>query len=286
MNKPMSFTKSRKFQNLISKIIAYVVLIFACIIVLAPFSIIIATSFKTLSDAVKVPFTFYEGYLDFTSYKAILADKDLWVGLKNTLIIVCPIMFTGVFFSALSAYAFSKLRFKAKKVMFAVLLGSMMLPGVITMTPAYLIYDMIGWTDSFLPLMIPNMLGTASCTFYLTQYFKGVPDELMEAAKVDGLGNFGIFIRIMLPLSLPALVAQILLWFISGYNDYFGPMLYLNSKKKYTLQLILNLMVNPDGSWPKIMSACIVIMVPILLLYLVFQKYFIKGITLSSGKED
>ena len=195
-------------------------------------------------------------------------------------------MFTGVFFSALSAYAFSKLRFKAKKVMFAVLLGSMMLPGVFTMTPAYLIYDMIGWTDSFLPLMIPNMLGTASCTFYLTQYFKGVPDELMEAAKVDGLGNFGIFIRIMLPLSLPALVAQILLWFISGYNDYFGPMLYLNSKKKYTLQLILNLMVNPDGSWPKIMSGCIVIMVPILLLYLVFQKYFIKGITLSSGKED
>ena len=286
MNKPMSFTKSRKFQNLVSKIIAYVVLIFACIIVLAPFSIIIATSFKTLSDAVKVPFTFYEGYLDFTSYKDILADKDLWVGLKNTLIIVCPIMFTGVFFSALSAYAFSKLRFKAKKVMFAVLLGSMMLPGVITMTPAYLIYDMIGWTDSFLPLMIPNMLGTASCTFYLTQYFKGVPDELMEAAKVDGLGNFGIFIRIMLPLSLPALVAQILLWFISGYNDYFGPMLYLNSKKKYTLQLILNLMVNPDGSWPKIMSGCIVIMVPILLLYLVFQKYFIKGITLSSGKED
>lgn len=286
MNKPMSFTKSRKFQNLVSKIIAYVVLIFACIIVLAPFSIIVATSFKTLSDAVKVPFTFYEGYLDFTSYKDILADKDLWVGLKNTLIIVCPIMFTGVFFSALSAYAFSKLRFKAKKVMFAVLLGSMMLPGVITMTPAYLIYDMIGWTDSFLPLMIPNMLGTASCTFYLTQYFKGVPDELMEAAKVDGLGNFGIFIRIMLPLSLPALVAQILLWFISGYNDYFGPMLYLNSKKKYTLQLILNLMVNPDGSWPKIMSGCIVIMVPILLLYLVFQKYFIKGITLSSGKED
>ena len=282
-----SFARSKKRQDLTSKSLAYVVLIIACLLVIAPFTIVIATSFKTYQDSVKIPFSFYMGYLDTSSYKEIITDKDLWNGLMNTLIIVVPIMFTGVFFSALSAFAFAKLRFRNKKLMFTVLLGSMMLPGIITMTPAYLIYDMIGWTDTFLPLMIPNMLGTAACTFYLTQYFKGIPDELVEAAKVDGLGNFGIFIRIFLPLSMPALIAQIMLWFISGYNDYFGPMLYLNTKEKYTLQLILSLMTGSAQSrWPKVMSACIVIMTPILLLYLFFQKYFIKGITLSSGKED
>ena len=282
-----SFGKSKKRQEMTSKSLAYIVLIIACILVIAPFTIIISTSFKTYQDSVKIPFSFYMGYLEFESYKEIITDKDLWNGLRNTLIVVVPIMFTGVFFSSLSAFAFAKLRFKNKKVMFSILLGSMMLPGIITMTPAYLIYDMIGWTDTFLPLMIPNMLGTAACTFYLTQYFKGIPDELVEAAKVDGLGNFGIFMRIFLPLSMPALIAQIMLWFISGYNDYFGPMLYLNTKEKYTLQLILSLMTGRAQSrWPKVMSACIVIMTPILLLYLFFQKYFIKGITLSSGKED
>ena len=178
--------------------------------------------------------------------------------------------------------------------MFAILLGSMMLPGIITMTPAFFIYDLLGWINNidnpalaFLPLMLPNLLGTASCTFYLTQYFKGIPDELIEAAKMDGLGNFGIFTKIFLPLSLPALIAQILLWFIAGYNDYLGPLLYIGDEQYYTLQLVLKLTAgNADTNLPKVMAACVVVMAPILILYLVFQEYFLKGIALSSGKED
>lgn len=297
-----SFKLSRKRRELTTKILSYIILGFAVLMVLAPFSIVIALSFQSHSQAVNPPFRFFEGPFGWNeflvafeeSYAEFIGDESVWNGLLNTLIIVVPIMFTGVFFSALSAFSFSKLKFKSKKIMFAILLGSMMLPGIITMTPAFFIYDLLGWINNidnpalaFLPLMLPNLLGTASCTFYLTQYFKGIPDELIEAAKMDGLGNFGIFTKIFLPLSLPALIAQILLWFIAGYNDYLGPLLYIGDEQYYTLQLVLKLTAgNADTNLPKVMAACVVVMAPILILYLVFQEYFLKGIALSSGKED
>lgn len=297
-----SFVISRKQREKISQILSYIVLSFAVLLVLLPFGIVVSLSLQSHSQAVNPPFKFFEGpftletlILAFKeSYLSFLEQKAVWKGLLNTLIIVVPIMFSGVFFSALSAFSFAKLRFKNKKIMFAVLLGSMMLPGIITMTPAFFIYDLLGWINNidkpvlaFLPLMLPNLLGTASCTFYLTQYYKGVPDELIEAARIDGLGNFGIFIKIFLPLSIPALIAQLLLWFIAGYNDYLGPMLYIGDEQFFTLQLILKLTSdNAYTNLPKVMAACVAVMIPILVLYLVFQEYFLKGISLSSGKED
>ena len=297
-----SFRRSRTRQERIVKILSYSILLIAVLLVLAPFAIVLALSFQSHSQAVNPPFRFFEEPLGLDSfliafnesYAEFIGDKSVWNGLVNTLIIVVPIMFSGVFFSALSAYSFAKLRFKNKKIMFAILLGSMMLPGIITMTPAFFIYDLLGWINNidqpvlaYLPLMLPNLLGTAACTFYLTQYFKGIPDELIEAARVDGLGNFGIFTKIFLPLSLPALIAQILLWFIAGYNDYLGPLLYIGDEQYFTLQLVLKLTSgNADTNLPKVMAACVIVMAPILLLYLVFQEYFLKGISLSSGKED
>ena len=263
----------------------YLVLILMCLTVLFPFAIVISTSLKTYADSVKVPFTFNPGYVDWSAYKAVLESESLWKGLGNTLFVVLPIMVIGVFTSALSAYAFAKIRFKAKNIMFAVLMFSMMLPGVITMTPAYVIYDTIGWTDTYLPLMIPNAFGTAACVFYLRQFFSGIPTELIEAGKMDGLSNFGVFMRIMLPLAKPALTAQMILWFIAGYNDYFGPMLYLNSEDKYTLQLVLKLMAgSSESNWPKVMACCIVTMVPLLVMYFAAQKKFVEGITMTGLK--
>ena len=300
MSKSLTYTRRR--QERTSQSLSYIILCIAVLLVLLPFGIILALSFQSHSQAVNPPFRFFEGELGLNefltafkeSYSEFIGDKSVWNGLKNTLIIVVPIMFSGVLFSALSAFAFAKLRFKSKKIMFAILLGSMMLPGIITMTPAFFIYDSLGWINNidnpalaFLPLMLPNLLGTASCTFYLTQYFKGIPDELIEAARVDGLGNFGIFTKIFLPLSLPALIAQILLWFIAGYNDYLGPLLYIGDEQYFTLQLVLKLTSgNADTNLPKVMAACVIVMAPILLLYLIFQEYFLKGISLSSGKED
>lgn len=273
------------FKNMGKKTSMYFVLILMCFLVLFPFAIVISTSLKTYADSVKVPFTFNPGYIDWSAYKAVLESEALWKGLSNTLFVVLPIMVIGVLTSALSAYAFAKIRFKAKNLMFAILMFSMMIPGVITMTPAYVIYDSIGWTNTYLPLMVPNAFGTAACVFYLRQFFAGIPTELIEAGKMDGLSNFGVFTKIMLPLAKPALTAQMILWFIAGYNDYFGPMLYLNTEDKYTLQLVLKLMAgSSESNWPKVMACCIVTMVPLLVIYFVAQKKFVEGITMTGLK--
>lgn len=278
--------KAKRRKISAGNIAAYTLLVIACVCVLFPFSVIVSTSLKTFQDSVKIPFTFFPGYITLESYGSVFTTPSVWSGLGNTLFVVVPIMFIGVFTSALSAYAFAKIRFRSKGLMFGILMFSMMMPGVITMTPAYVIYDNIYWTDTYLPLMIPNAFGTAACVFYLRQFFHGIPNELMEAAELDGLGRFGVFIRIMLPLSVPALVAQIILWFIAGYNDYFGPMLYLDSESKYTLQLVLKLMTgSAESNWPKIMACCVVTMVPILVIYFVAQKQFIEGIVMTGLKD-
>lgn len=278
--------KKRKVKFKLEILLTYFFLILTCIVILLPFSIVISTSFKTYADSVKIPFKFYMGYINFEAYKTVILNPNLWNGLKNTLIIVLPIMVIGVLTSSLAAFAFAKIKFKLNKLMFTILLLSMMLPGVITMTPAYVIYDTIGWVDTFLPLMIPNAFGTAACVFYLRQYFKTIPNELLEAAEIDGLSKFGVFVRIVLPLSKPAIIAQMLLWLIAGYNDYLGPMLYLNTRELYTLQLELNLMTgSAESFWPNIMASSIVIMMPMLILYFVAQKAFVEGIVMTGMKD-
>ena len=153
------------------------------------------------------------------------------------------------------------------------------------LTPAYLIYDALNWVDTPLPLMIPGMFGSATCVFFMRQFYAGIPDSLIEAAKLDGMGYFKIFWKIMVPLSVPALFAQGILGFIGGYNDYFGPYLYLHEPKWYTLQIFLT---EFSGSYsskiPTIMAGSIVALIPALLIYVVAQKYFIEGIATSGMK--
>ena len=187
--------------------------------------------------------------------------------------------------AALAAFAFAKLEYKSKNVLFAILLGTMMIPGTITLIPSYVIFDKIGWVDTFLPLMIPAMLGGASCVFFLRQFYFSIPNDLMDAAKIDGLGNFGIFFSIMLPLSMPALIAQLVLAFVSSYNAYLGPLLYLQSPEKYTLQIALQFFKGTyTTDWAVVMAGATVSLIPTLALYLFGQKYFIEGIATSGMK--
>ena len=206
-------------------------------------------------------------------------------GFMNTLMIVLPPTILGLFCSAMSAYAFAKLRFKGKNVLFSALLMTMMIPGTIMLTPSYLIYNLLGWVDTPLPLMIPGMFGAATCVFFMRQFYAGIPTSLIEAAKLDGMGYFKIFWKIMVPLSVPALLAQGILGFIGGYNDYFGPYLYLQSPQWYTLQIALN---SFQGTYsrniPAMMAGALIALIPTLVIYIVAQKYFIEGIATSGMK--
>lgn len=259
--------------------------------ILVPFYIIFVTSFKTEAEVNEALFSwfpmkgiYFGGYAKV--FETLPGTTSIFRGFFNTLWIIIPPTFMGLMTSAFSAYAFAKLKFRGKNILFALLLATMMIPGIVTMVPAYVIYDNIHWTDTPLPLMIPGMFGAAACVFYLRQFFMGIPSETLEAARLDGLGYFGMFFKMMLPLSVPALIAQGVLGFVGGYNDYFGPLLYLQGASEYTtLQLALAKIANSyNGQWNIIMASTVVALLPTLAIYLVAQRYFIEGIAVSGLK--
>ena len=290
----LTASKMTKIRKIVSLTLIYTAPVLFAIWILAPFSMVIITSFKTRKEASDPVFHFFpekwsfDGYKEVFTYTSGVDDSEIPVMLKgflNTLIIVLPPTIIGLFVSAMSAYAFAKLRFKGKNVFFSALLLTMMIPGTIMLTPSYLIYDMLGWVDTPLPLMLPGMFGAATCVFFMRQFYAGIPTSLVEAAKLDGMGYFKIFWKIMVPLSVPALFAQGILGFIGGYNDYFGPYLYLHEPEWYTLQLAL---ASFKGTYsyniPTVMAGALVALIPALVIYIVAQKYFIEGIATSGMK--
>lgn len=292
-NEKLKMAKKAKVQRIVNKTLIYTVLVIFALWILLPFSIVITTSFKSLNEAIDPEFSFFPKNFTLESYVKVFtytssSDNVLPVmlqGFLNTLFIVIPPTVFGLFFSSMSAYAFAKLRFKGKNALFSILLATMMIPGTIMLTPSYVIYDMIGWVDTPLPLMIPGAFGAATCVFFMRQFYAGIPTELIEAAKLDGMGYFKIFWKIMVPLSVPALFAQGLLGFIGGYNDYFGPYLYLQGDRWTTLQLALTTFQGAYSSdTPTIMAGALIALIPTLVIYIVAQKYFIEGIATSGMK--
>ena len=287
--------KKSKAKRIGGRVCVYAVLILYAIVIIFPFSIIILTSFKTWQDASSLTFEWIpeggfvlDGYRQVFTYRGNMdnALPTLIQSFLNTLMYILPPTLIGLFASSISAYAFSKLRFRAKGIMYSLLLATMMIPGTITIAPQFSIYDAIGWVDTPLPLMIPGMFGAAACVFFMRQFFSGIPDSIIEAAKLDGVGFIGIFFKIMVPLSVPALLAQGLLGFIGGYNDYFGPLIYLQSSDLYNLQVALKVFASTYADEPNVgMAGTVAALVPTLIIYFVAQDYFIEGIAASGIKQ-
>lgn len=279
--------------RIVAKIFIYLFLILFTLVILVPFYIVVINSVKT-DDEVMFgnKFTWWpkQGFR-FDTYKAVFemetASVSVIRGFINTMWVVLPPTVIGLLASSLSAYAFAKLRFRGKNIIFSILITTMMIPGVVTLAPSYFIYDNLMWVGTPLPLMIPGMFGAAACVFFMRQFFFGIPTDLLESAKLDGLGYFRSFFKIMVPLAMPALIAQGVLGFLGGYNDYMGPLLYLLGEKElYTLQIALAFFGadNILTSRPTVLAGAMVALVPTLVLYVVAQRYFIEGIATSGMK--
>lgn len=285
-----------KAASISGKVAVYAFLVLYAILILLPFLIVFLTSIKSAAAVQKNSFKIipddgftFAAYGEVFRYNQIRSNHfpQMIRGFLNTLMYVIPPTVIGLFTSSLSAYAFSKLRFRAKKWMYSLMLGTMMIPGTIMIVSQYSLYDAIYWTETPLPLMIPGMFGAAACVFFMRQFFTGIPDSIIEAAKLDGLGFLGIFFRIMVPLSVPALLAQGILGFVGGYNDYLGPLMYIHDADLKTLQIVLRTLVGErGGDEPNVtMAAAVVAMIPTLLIYFFAQKYFIDGIVTSGLKQ-
>ena len=199
---------------------------------------------------------------------------------------VVPFTIAGLFMSGLAAFAYSKMRFRLKKLLYAVLLSSMMLPTVVMTIPSYIMYDTIGWSGTPLPLIIPGLFGNVATIFFLRQFFSGIPGDIVDAAKIDGLGYFSIYARIVLPLAKPAFLAQGVFLIVSGYNNYLGPLLYLTDPKLATIQLIVNQFSSSYlNNYPVQCAVALVALTPLIVIYAFLQKFFIEGIAATGLKE-
>ena len=282
--------------RIIAAVIAMAVLIFFACWYIIPFYAMIITSFKaTDAIATAVPFIWFpspdqlsaDAYGKvFTTYTIFLTGESMVLsGLKNTLIIAIPVTVVGIFSSGLSAFSFAKINFKFTRPLFGLLLLSMMMPGIILLIPSYMLYSELGLLNTFFPLMAPAMFGSAAGVFFLRQYFFGIPNELIDAAKVDGLNYLGIFFRVMLPLSIPALLAQAILGFIACYNDYLNPLIYCTEETMYTLQVALQMFSSSNSlNLPVVLAGSILAMIPCVLIYFFAQRYFVQGIVMSGLK--
>lgn len=202
----------------------------------------------------------------------------------NTTIITVLSVFGGVMTSMMAGYALARLRFRGRKALFYIFVGSMLLPGVIGIIPLFQLFRNINWYDTWLPLIVPAFLGGNPLFIFLArQYFLAIPYSIDEAAKVDGAGHFRIFTQVMLPMTKPAWVAMAILAFQGSWNDYLNPLVYINSSEKWTLALGMSSFVSsfagqtPD--WFKYMATNLLYMLPPLIVFFVAQKYFIQGLT-------
>ncbi|MCC7231286.1 MAG: carbohydrate ABC transporter permease [Fimbriimonadaceae bacterium] len=203
----------------------------------------------------------------------------------NTVIVTVSIVLGQLFVSSLAAYGFARFRFRGREAVFAVFLASMMFAGPVTQIPVYLMVRSFGWLDSYAALIVPG-LSSAFNVFLLRQAFLAIPKELDEAAKLDGAGYFRIYWRVLMPLAKPSLATAAAFTFFGAWTDFFWPMLTTNSTEMRTLEVGLSIFKNSYGAanWPLQMTAAVIVMLPLLLVFVFCQRYFVKGVMLGSLK--
>lgn len=210
-----------------------------------------------------------------------------WRFFANTFILVIPTVFFTLISCTVVAYGFARFKFRFKKLLFAVLLATMMLPNTVIIIPRYLLFNKFHWIDSYLPFYIPALLGCYPFfTYQLVQFMRGIPRELDEAAYIDGCGTFRTLVSIMAPLLKPALFSAGLLQFIWTYNDYFNTLIYVNSTSKFPVSLAMRMTLDAESvvEWGKVMAMACLVVLPLIVLFFSAQKYFVEGITAGSVK--
>lgn len=277
----------RKRTN-IANLIIFIIVLIGAFICMYPLFWMLGTSLKTLTDAYRNPTSIFPGEWTFENYINIWSEAPMLRGLLNSILISVTVVVIGMFTAALAAFAFAKLDFPGKNMAFMFLLVTNMVPFAAIMLPQFVVFKAMGLLNGPLGVIIPKMIGGAITIFFLRQFLYGVPDSVIEAAKLDGAGFFRIFVSIVFPMIAPAVVAQLILNFIGTWNDYLGPMLYIREAEWYTIPLVIaNFNKGSSGannSVTNLMAASLVAMLPILVVFGIFQKQIINSVMTSGSK--
>src|SRR6266571_238998 len=245
----------------------------------------LSTSFKADRQVFALPPQWIPHPAHPENYPVSLSAFPFWRYLANTLFLCVATVVGSLVSCALPAYAFARIPFRGRDTLFLIMLCTIMLPAQATMLPVFLLFRWLGWIGSFLPLWVPAFFGNAFYIFLLRQFFRTIPRELSDAARIDGCGEGGIFWRVILPLSKPALASVALFTFIGTWTDYLGPLVYLHDERQFTLALGLTAFLGRHGAeWNLLMAASTVVTAPLILLFLLTQRTFVKGVALTGLK--
>jgi multiple sugar transport system permease protein len=291
--------QTRSGTELVQKILTLLVLIFLAFLFIVPVIWMVVSSLKptqSVFDNSWLPPMTTQGWpipIPHPQYFSNFSDAMTLVPFRtyfeNTLIVTVLSVSGSVLSSSLVAYSFARLRWPGRDTLFILVLVTMLLPSIVTFIPQYVLFSKIHWVGTFLPLIVPTWFGNPFYIFLLRQFFRGIPQELSEAARLDGASEIRIWWQIVMPLARPALAAVGIFAFAGAWEDYFNPLVYVGGDpSKWTLQLGLKAFESAAGGgsplWNLIMAAGLVVMVPVLIAFFVGQKYFIEGVTLTGLK--
>jgi multiple sugar transport system permease protein len=262
---------------------AYVLLIAATGVFLLPFLWMLTTSLKSDAENLAFPPQFLPDSFHVENYvRGWSGNLPFTRFLINTVLVTALSMAGNLISCVLPAYAFARMRARLGAFLFALMLGTMMIPREITLVPKYIMFAKLGWVDTYLPLVVPEFFGVALYIFLLRQFFTTIPQELIDAARIDGASEWRILWKIMLPLSKPALAAIMLFSFVGNWNQYLESVIYLRTTEKFTIPLGLSLFSGQYATqYNQMMAVSIISMMPIVVLFFIAQKTFIRGVTLT-----
>lgn len=277
-------TELRRSKPKLTTILGYIGLSIAAVLVMFPFAWMLSASFKPDNDVYEFPIRWIPKIFRWQNYVDIWKQIKFGVFYFNTVKLTVIITFLQLLTSSLAAYAFAKIKFKGRNSLFIAYIGTIAVPFQVYMIPQFIIIRKLGLSDSHLSLILIQAF-TAYGVFLLRQFFMSIPEELSESARIDGLGELGIYAKIILPLAKPALTSLGIFTAVFVWNDFLGPLIYLTSQKNLTIQLGIRLFLSDyNQSFALIMAAAVCSMIPVVLIFLIAQRFLIEGIATTGIK--
>jgi multiple sugar transport system permease protein len=284
----MPFVQGRSVnpQFRIWRLVRIILLVVIAFFMLTPFIWLVTSSLKTQINIFQYPPQWIPDPIVWSNYPEALTAKPFGLYLRNSLTIVVLNIVAVVFSSSFCAYGFARLRFPGRDFWFGVVLATLFLPYAILIVPSFMIFSRLGWVDTLLPLTVPLFFGGGAFNiFLLRQFFRTIPEELADAARIDGASELGIYWRIMLPLSKPALITVAIFTGLGAWNDLLGPIIYLRSQQNFTVAVgLAGFQSQLSNRWDLLMAAATAMTLPVIILFFFAQRYFIRGIVMTGLK--
>lgn len=286
MQSQSRFTLGKRASARITRTFAFILLCLGSVLALIPVLWMLSTSLKASGDVLLLPPRWIPNPIRWSNYIDALTAQPFGLYYRNTIIYTFLSVFGDTFSSAMVAYALARLRGPGHRFFFLIILSTMMLPWQVTLIPQFLLFRVLGWIDTLRPLIVPTFFGSAFFIFLLNQFYLTIPDEMDDAARIDGANEYQLFWWIILPMSAPALATVAIMSFMHHWNNFLGPLIYLSSKDRLVVSVALQRFTAAYGAtrWDLLMAAALVALLPCVLLFFFAQRYFIQGIVVSGLK--